>query len=239
LQQMFRPVYIMASPMVHFTLIFDCDGVLVDSEPLACAVQVEQLARAGLVISADEVARRYTGLSTSDMRNAIEREFGRPLPQDHEARLAEALTAIFERDLRAIAGIPWLVERLSARGVTCAVASSSSPQRLELALRTVGLWESFAPHVFSSSLVARGKPFPDLFLYVAQALRADPDTTLVIEDSVPGIRAARGAGMRAIGFCGGSHCGKHHKQSLLEAGAHHVCEETTSLGALIGDMLRL
>jgi hypothetical protein len=126
-------------------VIFDCDGVLVDSEPLACAVQAEQLARAGLAITAEEVALRYAGMSAADMRRAIEQQLGRPLPEDHEARSADALKKVFQSDLRPVAGMPELLKTLDALGVVCGVASSSSPERIELALRLVGFWDFFAP----------------------------------------------------------------------------------------------
>jgi HAD superfamily hydrolase (TIGR01509 family) len=214
-------------------VIFDCDGVLVDSEPLACAVQAQQLGRAGLAISGEEVALRYAGMSAGDMRRAIERELGRALPEDHEARSAEALKKIFQSDLRPVAGMPELLKELDTLGVVRGVASSSSPERIELALRLVGFWDFFAPHVFSSSMVAHGKPAPDLFLFAARALSADPAACIVVEDSVPGIRAARAAGMTVVGFCGGTHCGPGHGQQLLEVGADHVCRDAAALGALL------
>jgi HAD superfamily hydrolase (TIGR01509 family) len=214
-------------------VIFDCDGVLVDSEPLACAFQAQQLGRAGLAISGEEVALRYAGMSAGDMRRAIERELGRALPEDHEARSAEALKKIFQSDLRPVAGMPELLKELDTLGVVRGVASSSSPERIELALRLVGFWDFFAPHVFSSSMVAHGKPAPDLFLFAARALSADPAACIVVEDSVPGIRAARAAGMTVVGFCGGTHCGPGHGQQLLEVGADHVCRDAAALGALL------
>jgi HAD superfamily hydrolase (TIGR01509 family) len=210
-------------------VIFDCDGVLVDSEPLACAVQAEQLARAGLAITAEEVALHYAGMSAADMRRAIEQQLGRPLPEDHEARSADALKKVFQSDLRPVAGMPELLKTLDALGVVCGVASSSSPERIELALRLVGFWDFFAPHVFSSSMVSRGKPAPDLFLFAANAMGADPAGCMVVEDSVPGIRAARAAGMAAIGFCGGTHCATGHEQRLWDAGADHICHGAASL----------
>jgi HAD superfamily hydrolase (TIGR01509 family) len=219
----------MSRPVV----IFDCDGVLVDSEPLACAVQAQQLARVGLAITGEEVALRYAGMSAADMRRAIERQLGRSLPEDHEAHSAEALKKVFQNELRPVKGMLELLQELDARGVVRGVASSSSPERIELALRLVGFWDFFAPHVFSSSMVARGKPAPDLFLFAARALSADPAACIVVEDSVPGIRAARAAGMTVVGFCGGSHCGPGHGQQLLEVGADHVCRDAAALGALL------
>jgi HAD superfamily hydrolase (TIGR01509 family) len=216
-------------------VIFDCDGVLVDSEPLACAVEARELAQAGLAITGEEVARRYAGMSNRDMRSAIEKELGRPLPEDHAARCAEALKEAFRSELKPVAGMPELLADLAGGGVVRAVASSSSPERIELALRLVGFWDLFAPHVFSSTMVPRGKPAPDLFLLAARSLDADPAACIVVEDSVPGIRAARAAGMTAVGLCAGSHCGQGHAEALREAGAHHVCRDAPALSRFLSE----
>jgi HAD superfamily hydrolase (TIGR01509 family) len=125
-----------------------------------------------------------------------------------------------------------LLDELDSRGVVRGVASSSSPARLELALRLVGFWDYFAPYIFSASMVSRGKPAPDLFLFAARALGSDPAVCAVIEDSIPGIRAARAAGMTPIGFCAGSHCSLTHAERLLNAGAEHVCADAASLASL-------
>ena len=215
-------------------VIFDCNGVLVDSEPLACSVQADQLASYGIAITSHDVALRFTGMSAADMRRVIEREYGRQLPQDHEARSAELLQGLFRTQLRPVQGVRELLDELASPEIVRGVASSSSLERVELALRLVGFWDFFAPNVFSSTMVPRGKPAPDLFLFAAKALGADPGSCIVVEDSIAGIRAARAARMTAIGFCGGSHCGRDHGKRLLEAGADQVCPDAASLGQLIG-----
>jgi len=214
-------------------VIFDCDGVLVDSEMLACGVEARALTAAGYPITATEVAHRYAGVSDADMRRAIEEESGRTLPDDHAARCAAE--DVFGRELRAVQGIAAVVDAVTASGRPVCVASSSSPERLRLALDLTGLWERFAPHVFSAKMVARGKPAPDLFLLAAREMAVEPAACLVVEDSAPGIRAARAAGMTAIGFTGGSHCGPGHDARLREAGAELVCADARALGALLHD----
>jgi HAD superfamily hydrolase (TIGR01509 family) len=218
-------------------IIFGCDGVLVDSEMLACGVEARALTAAGYPITATEVAHRYAGVSDADMRRAIERESGRTLPEDHAARCAAELEDVFRRELRAVQGIAAIVDAMTASGPQACVASSSSPERLRLALGLTGLWERFAPHVFSAKMVARGKPAPDLFLLAAREMAVEQAACLVVEDSAPGIRAARAAGMTAIGFTGGSHCGPGHDARLREAGAELVCVDARALGVLLRDLL--
>jgi beta-phosphoglucomutase-like phosphatase (HAD superfamily) len=139
-------------------IIFGCDGVLVDSEMLACGVEARALTAAGYPITATEVAHRYAGVSDADMRRAIEEESGRTLPDDHAARCAAEVEDVFRRELRAVQGIAAVVDAVTASGRQVCIASSSSPERLRLALGLTGLWERFAPHVFSAKMVARGKP---------------------------------------------------------------------------------
>jgi HAD superfamily hydrolase (TIGR01509 family) len=218
-------------------VIFDCDGVLVDSEMLACGVEARALTAAGYPITATEVAHRYAGVSDADMRRAIEQESGRKLPEDYALRCAAELDDVFRRELRAMQGIAAVVDAVKASGRQVCVASSSSPERLRLALGLTGLWERFAPHVFSAKMVARGKPAPDLFLLAAREMAVEPASCLVVEDSAPGVAAARAAGMTAIGFTGGSHCGAGHDARLREAGAELICADARSLGVLLRDIL--
>jgi beta-phosphoglucomutase-like phosphatase (HAD superfamily) len=115
------------------------------------------------------------------------------------------------------------------------VASGSSPDRIALALKVTGLSDFFGPHVFSSTMVARGKPAPDLFLHAAKSMGFRPEICVVVEDSVNGIKAARRAGMRALGFLGGSHCAASHGDDLVVAGADGLCRDSSALAiALLG-----
>ena len=217
-------------------MIFDCDGVLVDSEVLACGVQARAITGYGLPLTTADVARRFLGMSARDMRAAVEIDLGRPLPEDHEARCAEQLFALFRRELKPVQGMRDLVGRLGAAGHPRCVASSSSPERIALALEVAGLSKAFEPHVFSATQVERGKPAPDLFLHAARAMAFAPARCVVVEDSVNGIRAARCAGMIAVGFLGGTHCSPGHGEALLQAGAHRTCHDAGELTEALGDL---
>lgn len=220
-----------ARPLV----IFDCDGVLVDSEVLACDVQARAVTAYGLPMSGAEVARQFLGMSAKDMRGLLETALGRPLPADHESRCGAELFDLFRRELKPVAGVEdVLVEMERARTARC-VASSSSPERIALALQVTGLSGFFGEHVFSSTMVERGKPAPDLFLHAAKTMGFGPESCVVVEDSLNGIKAARSAGMRALGFLGGGHCPAGHGDDLLAAGADHICRDSEELAtALLG-----
>src|SRR5690349_8705823 len=191
-------------------LIFDCDGVLVDSEPLSCRIDAEVLTELGVPYTAEEIARSFVGVSQKDMIARISAERGVTLPDDLGDRINQALFARFETDLKAIDGVRDAILALPYR--RC-VASSSLPQRIALSLRVTGLADLF-DDVFSASEVRHGKPAPDLFLHAASRMEVDPETCIVIEDSLAGVQAARAAGMRVIGFTGGGHCGPGHGERL-------------------------
>jgi HAD superfamily hydrolase (TIGR01509 family) len=210
-------------------LIFDCDGVLVDSEPLACQVDADVLTNLGLPYTADDIVRQFVGKSMSDMIARIEADHARALPQDFAERINRALFARFETDLKPIAGVREAI--LALPHLRC-VASSSVPERIALSLRVTGLADLF-DNIFSATQVARGKPAPDLFLHAAQQMGARPEDCLVIEDSPAGVQAAIAAGMRVIGFTGGGHCGPDHADRLRREGAPVVIERMTDLPATV------
>jgi HAD superfamily hydrolase (TIGR01509 family) len=201
-------------------VIFDCDGVLIDSEIIVCRIHADALSEAGYPITADDVLRRFTGMSDASMYGAIEREWGRSLPAGHDARVRERVAAAYRSDLAAIPGVADAIDRVARAGLRRCVASSSTPDKIRFGLELVGLYGRFDPrHVFSATMVARGKPAPDLFLFAAEWMGAMPARCVVIEDSVAGVQAARAAGMRVLGFHGGGHCGPGHAGRLLAAGA--------------------
>jgi HAD superfamily hydrolase (TIGR01509 family) len=215
-------------------LIFDCDGVLVDSEPLSCRIDAEVLTECGVPYTAEDVAREFTGVSIKDQIARIESQRGIRLPADFTERLNRALFQRFETDLKPIAGVREAI--LSLPYPRC-VASSSTPDRIALSLRITGLSDLF-DHVFSATQVARGKPAPDLFLHAAAYMKARPEDCLVIEDSAAGVQAALAAGMRVIGFIGGGHCGPEHEEKLRQAGAHTIIERMTDLPVIVRSMMR-
>lgn len=211
-------------------VIFDCDGVLIDSEPLVNRVHAGILALCGYAIGAEALMERFCGVSDADMLAAIARESDRPLPADYQSRVALRLEEDYRRALRPIPGV---AEALAGLALPMCVASSSVPAQLRLGLEVAGLLGFFDPHLFSATMVARGKPAPDLFLHAAERMGAAPQHCLVVEDSLAGIEAARAAGMSALGFCGGSHCRPGHGERLLAAGAALVIQDMRDLPAVI------
>ncbi len=206
-------------------LIFDCDGVLVDSESLSCRIDAEFLTQIGIPYTAEEIARQFLGVSLKTMIARIEAERDCKLPDDFSERLNSILFARFETDLKPIEGVRDAI--LSLPYPRC-VASSSVPERIALSLRITGLSDLF-DDIFSSTQVPRGKPAPDLFLHAASNMKARPEDCLVIEDSVAGVQAALAAGMRVIGFTGGGHCGPDHAERLRQAGAPLVIDRMADL----------
>jgi HAD superfamily hydrolase (TIGR01509 family) len=191
--------------MTDFDLvIFDCDGVLIDSEIISARMLVAELARLGLDIDLTYVERNFLGRSYPVVMETIRREFGLDLPADFEARYRENLLEVFRTDLRIV---PHVREVLQAMAVPFCVATSSSPRRVEFSLGLVGLGEIVGGRVYTSTMVARGKPAPDLFLHAAADMGARLDRTLVVEDSLTGIRAGLAAGMTVWRYVGGSHLG--------------------------------
>jgi HAD superfamily hydrolase (TIGR01509 family) len=212
-------------------LIFDCDGVLVDSETIVCRVEVQAFAEIGYLIELECFMERFIGKAAKDSRAIIEAELGRPLPSDFNVEAARRVAEAFARELRPVDGVSDALARLT---VTKCVASSSLPDRLAYTLSLTGLAEWFGNAVFSASMVARGKPAPDLFLHAAKAMEVSRSRCLVIEDSAPGIVAAKAAGMTALGFAGASHCRPGHAQRLSASGADLVFNDMRELPDLVG-----
>lgn len=198
-------------------VIFDCDGVLIDSEIISARMLVTELARLGLTIDLAYVERHFLGRSYPVVMETIRREFGLDLPPDFEVQYREALLAAFQQELTIV---PHVREVLETIGVPFCVATSSSPRRVEMSLNLVGLTGLVGDRVFTSTLVARGKPAPDLFLYAADRMGARPDRTLVIEDSLTGLRAGLAAGMTVWRFVGGSHLGPQTPEEPEDARPH-------------------
>jgi HAD superfamily hydrolase (TIGR01509 family) len=210
-------------------VIFDCDGVLVDSEVISCRAHAETLTRHGYPISAEQVLHRFLGVSDREARLIVEAEMGRGLPDDFEEQVKQT-TLRFYDELKAIAHS---AEAIAAIGLPKCVASSGTPEKIRHGLTCAGLYDALAPHIFSAVQVKRGKPAPDLFLFAAEQMGAAPERCVVIEDSVPGVTGARAAGMTVLGFHGGSHCLDGHAATLRAAGAHGTFDDMRQLLALI------
>lgn len=211
-------------------IIFDCDGVLLDSEIVAARVHARAFARIGWPVSESELMRRFAGIPEAEMYEAVSHGLGRSLPSDHEQVVESELEYALRHELKAVAGVHDLL--VSVRLPKC-VASNSSPARLKFCLSLTGLYDQFAPDIFSAAMVARGKPAPDLYLFAAKQMGYDPCRCIAIEDSVVGVRAAVGAGIRVIGFCGASHCGEHHAAKLVAAGAMMTIGSMRELGVVL------
>jgi HAD superfamily hydrolase (TIGR01509 family) len=180
-------------------LILDNDGVLVDSEPIANRVLAELLTECGHPTTYEESVRDYLGGTLRLVREIVEPRRCGPLPADFDDRYHERLFARMRAELTAVAGVP---AALDAIGVPTCVASSGTHERIRTALATVGLLARFDGRIFSADDVARGKPYPDLFLYAAERMGAEPERCLVVEDSPHGVAAAKAARMRVIGYAG-------------------------------------
>ena len=213
-------------------LIFDCDGVLVDSEIISARVDAEILARHGYEVTAAELAHRFAGLTTQLIFERIAEETGRAFPDTLIRDAQDETDRRLGKEVDAIAGVDLMLDRLDDPRCIC---SNSRPERLEITLRRAGLWDRFRPYVFSAEAVGEGrfKPAPDVFIHAAQVLDTDPAETLVIEDSVAGVTGAVAAGMRVIGFIGASHTWPGHADALTDAGALTTVRRMADLPATI------
>jgi HAD superfamily hydrolase (TIGR01509 family) len=208
-------------------VIFDCDGVLVDSEPLAMRVLLEAVAERGVRLDPATGYERFLGRSLDSVCQDLEAAFGIDLDAPALEVMRQRLYATFEAELEPIPGVGRVLSQLET---PFCVASSSQPERIALSLRVTGLLPHFEGRLFSATMVRHGKPAPDLFVHAAAAMGHPPAATVVIEDSPVGIVAARAAGMRALGFLGGSHAGGQ---------AHRTALEAQGPDALIDDMAEL
>jgi HAD superfamily hydrolase (TIGR01509 family) len=214
-------------------VIFDCNGVLVDSEPIAAAVLSDAFKGIGVAISADTVARRFQGRRPSDIFATVEAATNTRIPPNFPGEVAAETLRRLRTELRAIAhaahALTWI------RGPK-AVASSSSPERIHLSLEVTNLIRFFETRLFSASSVYKGKPAPDVFLLAAARSQADPSQCIVVEDSAPGVAAAVAARMTPIGFVGGSQTPGRLATELLARGARTVVADMRVLKSAITDL---
>ena len=214
-------------------VIFDCDGVLVDSEVIALKVELEMLAEQGLTFERNDYVVRFMGLSTEAYHAAIDEEaktrLGRPIAET--IRQSERLRAVMVAELTEVPGAIHAVKGLT---LPKAIASSGSVGGLERKLKRTGLWDYFVPHIYGAEHVANAKPAPDLFLHAATALAIPPSDCLVLEDSVNGVVGARAAGMTVWGFLGGGHAHYGLGMRLLAAGAERLVRDWAEAARLLG-----
>lgn len=218
-------------------LIFDCDGVLINSEEIVQDIELQLLADHGLHYQREEFSLRFLGVSNQQFYRELNHDsmqrLGVPLAQDFETQLHSRARENFESELRAFADIHLVVEPWIDQSKPLAVASSSSIEGLEFKLSKTDLKKYFAPHIYSAEHVEAGKPDPAIYLHTASKLDVAPERCVVLEDSVNGVVAAKAAGMFVIGFIEGNHCVDGHDQKLNEAGAEFVVESMQELKAEI------
>jgi HAD superfamily hydrolase (TIGR01509 family) len=214
-------------------VIFDCNGVLVDSEPLATEIVSQEFIRAGFNLTPEIVAHYFTGRRPADMFRDVELAAGRKLPEGFAATVARATLRRFRAELQATRHVAQALAWL--RGPKC-VASSSSYDRICVSLECTGLIRFFEPNLFSANEVKRGKPAPDLFLHAAARMRVEPRKCIVVEDSAVGVAAGVAAGMAVVGFVGGSHVRGRLGDRLRSAGARAVISDMRALKGTIIDL---
>ncbi len=219
-----------AAPAVRAAelVIFDCDGVLVDSEPATCRVMAELITEVGLPKTPEDCMREYVGQWWPDSEARIEAELGRPLPADFEATYRRRQDAALGAGVEPVAGVIDVVDQVEAAGIATCVASNGPHEKMAITLGGAGLAERFRDRVFSSADVPLGKPAPDLFLHAAHALGVEPGACRVIEDSPLGVIAARTAGIAAWGFA------SHADANTLAAAGGVPFGSMADLPALLG-----
>ncbi|WP_295811475.1 HAD family hydrolase [uncultured Nitratireductor sp.] len=193
-------------------VIFDCDGVLVDSEPLSMRVLLQTVAENGAHIDPDTAYELFLGRSLGTITSLLKTDFDVDLDEIALERMRDNLYTAFRAELQAVAGVREALDELS---ISRCVASSSQPERIRLSLGVTGLLDRFEPHIFSATMVANGKPAPDLFLLAAHSMGIEPARCVVVEDSPAGIEAAHRAGMRVLCFAGASHADSQAHRDVL------------------------
>lgn len=184
-------------------VIFDCDGVLVDSERLGVEIDVRAITRLGWPVTRDEVISRFLGRSEADAIAEIEAYLGQPVPEDFSQQWAAEYRQAFSESLEAVPGVGAAITAVREAGLAVCVASSGGHRKIRRNLGLTGLAHHFGEHIFSAADVPHGKPAPDLFLHAASSMGFVPDRCVVVEDSRHGVAAAKAAGMRVVGFAGG------------------------------------
>lgn len=214
--------------MTPALVIFDCDGVLVDSEAIANRIMAETISATGIPISFEECRARFVGGTLQRVIDTVEQWLGKPLPpgwkEDFEARRNEA----FRKELQPVPGVAEAVAAIRASGTPICVASSGTPDKMSLTLGLTGLKDHFGDNLFSATMVAQGKPEPDLFLYAAEQMGQVPENCVVVEDSLLGVTAAVSAGMRVLAYAA------ENDADALKAAGGLPFTDMAELPALVG-----
>jgi HAD superfamily hydrolase (TIGR01509 family) len=211
-------------------IIFDCDGVLVDSEIIAHTLLAQMMTDLGHPMTTAEAVQRFAGRSLADTLSLIEVDLTRSIPEELGQRYGRLLLERLRRDLKPIAGVKAAVAALP---YPRCVASSSSLERIRLSLEATGLASLFGANIFSATQVAHGKPAPDLYLFASRRMGIAPERCVVVEDSALGVTAGRAAGMKVIAFIGSAHATPDAAQRLAAAGACSVISSMVDLPATV------
>ena len=211
-------------------ILFDCDGVLVDSEIIACRVLAAEIGARIPELDQADFAANIFGVTDHDAVRQAEAEYGVRLPDGFADQAAAAIRREVLRSVEPVAGT---AEAVGSIDLPMAVVSNSPLGRVRRMLDRTALQSFFGDRLFCAEMVARPKPFPDVYLSAAAALGAEPSRCIAVEDSIAGVTAAAAAGMSVIGFLGGSHIQPGHGQRLLQAGAMALCDAMADLGATI------
>ncbi len=218
-------------------MIFDCDGVVVDSMHLHTEVEAEAYQAIGINITPKELVRRFSGVSDAEVNRILAKETGIAIPSDIALQIDRRKEEVFTQRLKPVAGIRDALMQIG--NVPRCIASGTGVDALDHMLEVVKLHDLFAPHIYSSEMVERGKPFPDLFLHAAGNMGHSPTACLVIEDGIAGVQAGKAAGMRVFGFVGGSHCDDGHGDRLKAVGAELIFSEMRELPSLIEQFCKI
>jgi HAD superfamily hydrolase (TIGR01509 family) len=209
-------------------VIFDCDGVLVDSEPVANRILGQMLREVGLELTQEQIFQNFVGYSLPHCLRIIERMLGRPAPANFLRDLQARTFAAFKTELRAMPGIEFALDALDAVRVPYCVASSGDHEKMNTTLGITGLLPRFAGRIFSVTQVAHGKPAPDIYLFAARQMRIEPPGCIVVEDTPPGVQAGIAAGMTVLGFCAFTPAEK-----LRAVGAHRTFDDMHRLSEIV------
>ena len=216
------------SNLSHALVIFDCDGVLVDSEPIAARLTAQAVSELGWPMTPDLAKAEFLGDTFPNIIRRVEEKTGRPVPEDWPARSQASLLEALERECAPVDGVVAAITGLRQAGATLAVASQGAHAKMQVTLRVTGLLPHFSGRIFSAYDVPRPKPFPDLFLHAARSLGFEPPQCVVVEDSTRGVKAALAAGMRVFGYTASV-----GREAMLAAGAEPV-ENLALLPRLLG-----
>ena len=213
-------------------VLFDCDGTIMDSELIAAECEVEALSEYGVKMSAKEFSARFAGTSSFVVKEVMEAELGRTLPDDHISKVKAKMREKLWREVKPMPGIQELLDQLDQPRCVC---SNADMEKLKIELTRGELWDRFRPYVFSAYEIEskKRKPEPDLFLHAAAEFDIAPQNCVVIEDSISGVKAGVAANMRVIGFTGGSHTHPGHADELTDAGAETVVRRLADIPAII------